>query len=218
MELDQVLNSRRSVRNFLNKPVEAEKIAALITAGNLAPSACNKQAWKFIIVNKEDLKNKIFDNGGSIVLKNAPMGILVLYDNRTLGSDYQDHIQSAAAATENILLKAVDLGLSACWIGHLPKANKIREIFKIPKIFSPIAYIALGYPCQEPLKVERKYKISEIMNFNEFNQAWPQENINLVFLLIKKILKKIYYLSPTWLKKCFLNKFLDQNFVKKFEN
>ena len=114
MELEQALNSRRSVRIFLDKPVEKEKLAVLIMAGNLAPSACNKQAWKFIMVDKDDLKNRLVDEGGSIVIKNAPTGILVLYHNQTLGSDYHDDIQSAAASIENILLKAVELGLGGC--------------------------------------------------------------------------------------------------------
>lgn len=218
MELEQALNLRRSVRNFLDKPVEKEKLESLIMAGNLAPSACNKQAWKFIIVDQDDLKNKLVDNGGSMVIKNAPIGILVLYQNQTLGSDYYDNIQSAAAAIENILLKAAELGLAGCWICHLPPARKIRKTFKIPVNFSPIAYLLLGYPAKEPRNVPRQHSLTEIMNYNEFKQNWPKENINRVFLLVKKVLKKIYYLSPVFIKKFFLNKFLDKNFVKKFEN
>jgi len=218
MELEHALNSRRSVRIFLDKPVEKEKLAVLIMAGNLAPSACNKQAWKFIMVDKDDLKNRLVDEGGSMVIKNAPTGILVLYHNQTLGSDYHDDIQSAAASIENILLKAVELGLGGCWICHLPPAKIIRKIFKIPENFTPVSYLLLGYPAKEPQNVPRQYSLAEIMNYNEFNQNWPKEKNNSSLLFFKKILVKIYYLSPAFIKKIFLNKLLDKRFVKKFEN
>jgi len=218
MELQQAIYQRRSVRGFLDKNVEREKVEQLIESGIQAPSACNRQAWKFIIVDDIDIKNKIVDFGGSILIKQAPTGILVLYQNQTLGKLYDDNIQSAAAAIENILLKAVELGLGACWICHLPKPSDLRKIFKIPNGFSPIAYILLGYPSKEAQNVSRKYSLREVMNYNEFDPNWPLENISTLSLLIKKILVKIYYLSPVWLKKLFLNKFLDKYFVKKFEN
>ena len=152
------------------------------------------------------------------MIKNAPAGILVLYDNRTKNTEYRDDIQSAAAAIQNIHLTAIDLGLGTTWICHLPKKKDLRKLFNIPKYLSPIAYIIVGYPAGPTKEVERKHQVSEILNYNEFNPNWPKELINPVKFLLTKILVKIYRLTPRYLKKKFLNKFLDKHLVKKFEN
>ena len=218
MELQNAIKSRRSIRNFQDKPVEKELIEKLISSATYAPSACNIQGWKFIVVDKDDLKNKLVDQGGSIVIKNAPVGILVLYDNRTQDLDYYDYIQSAAAAIQNLNLTAVDLGLGTCWVSHLPKKKDIRKIFNIPKYFSPISYVLVGYAKNELQNMSRKYNLSEIINYNQFNPDWPVEKINISVIWLKRILIKIYYLVPNIIKKKILNKLLDKKFVKKFKN
>ena len=88
----------------------------VIEAGMWAPSACNLQNWKFIVIDNQNLKEKLVDWGAAIFIKHAPMAILVLYDNRTANIEYQDHIQSAAAAIQNMLLAAISLELGTCWI------------------------------------------------------------------------------------------------------
>lgn len=218
MDIYEVIKNRRSIRIFQDKPVEKHLIEQIIEAATYAPSACNIQGWKFIVVDKPDLKDKIFDYGGSILIKKAPMGILVVYDNRTKNTEYQDYIQSAAAAIQNLHLAAINLGLGTCWNCHLPTKKRLRKLFNIPSYFSPIAYILVGYPKNQPREVQRKYTLPQIMAYNKFSSDWPTEKVNPIILLIKKILVKIYYMSPTFIKKKLLNKFLDENFVKKFEN
>lgn len=218
MEFEEVIKKRRSIRKFKNQPVEKNLVEKLITAATLAPSACNTQGWKFIIVNNDELKKEIFDAGGSVLIKNSPLGILVLYDNRTLNLDYQDHIQSASAAIQNINLAATNIGLGTCWICHLPTPKKLRKILKMPAYYSPVAYILLGYPEIEPHNMPRKYDLRQVMSYNEFSPNWPKEKINIITLNIKRLLIKIYYFTPTFIKKIFLNRVLDKNFVKKFKN
>lgn len=218
MDIFETIKKRRSVRVFENKPVPKEIIEKIIEAGANAPSNCNTQGWRFIVINKQEIKEKIYENGGTILIKNAPLGILVTYDNRTKNLEYKDYIQSAAAAMENMFLVATALGIGCCWINHLPTKRKVRKILNIPSHYSPIGYFMMGYSKKEPSPVARKYKLGEIMSYNEFGKNLAVEKINPLKLAIEKILAKTYYLSPFFLKKLFLNKLLDRYFVKKFEN
>lgn len=216
--IDEIIKKRRSVRIFSDQAVEKEKIEKLIEAATYAPSACNVQGWKFIVVDRQEIKDEIVDLGGSIHIKNAPVGILALYDNRTKNSEYRDDIQSASAAIQNIHLTAVDLGLASCWACHLPTHGQLRKLLKIPSYFSPIAYILLGYSKNPPQEVPRKYSLGEVMNYNEFSKNWPVDKISFLKLIIQRLLIKIYRFTPKIIKKKILNKILDKNFVKKFEN
>jgi nitroreductase len=151
-----IINSRRSVRNFTPEPVSKDLIVKIIETAVKAPSACNVQGWQFIAVESEEIKQKLVDYGGSVIIKNAPVGILALYDNRTKNTEYHDNIQSAAAGIENLLLAATYYGLGSCWLCHLPTKRQLRKIFSVPSYFDPIAYILLGHRQKEPVEVPRK--------------------------------------------------------------
>ena len=216
MDIQTTIKNRRSVRKFLPKPVKQEIIDKIIESANWAPSACNVQGWKFIIVDDQKLKEKIVEKGGAKLIKNAPLGILVAYDQRTENLEYQDHIQSAAASIQNLLLAAYDQGLGSCWICHLPNKKELKKIFNIPATFTPIAYIALGYPAQEPITIPRRYELNQIIGRNQF-PASPTTSISTKKLLIKRALRKRYFSLPTPFKK-MVSRLVDKYFTKKFSN
>ena len=218
MDFISLIKTRRSIRLFQDKKIDRETAKKIIEMATYAPSACNIQGWRFIIVDKQDKKQEMVDYGGSINIKNAPLGILALYDNRTKNTEYRDDIQSAAAAIQNMLLTIHNLGLGACWICHLPSKKQLRKIFNIPSVISPIAYIAIGYKKNEPKEMVRKYNLNKIVSFNEFSSNIKIEEIKQSNLLIKKILTKIYLLMPVFIKRKWLNQYLNENFVKKFKN
>jgi len=153
MELENLIKTRRSIRNFTNQQVDLELVKKIIESGIYAPSACNIQGWHFIIIKNQKIKNKIVDLGSSVIIKNAPIGILVLYDKRTKNTEYQDHIQSAAAAIQNILLSAHQYNLGTCWICHLPLKKKLKKLLEIDKYLDPIAYIVMGHPKTNKKKI-----------------------------------------------------------------
>ncbi len=217
-DFETILKTRRSVRIFNKEVPKKEIILKLIEMATDAPSACNVQGWRFIIVDDDKMKEKLVDAGGSIVIKNAPIGILVLYDNQTRNVEYQDHIQSAAAAIQNLLLGATYLGLNGCWICHLPAKKQVRKIFSIPETLDPIAYVLVGYKTKEPSEVPRKHGAEQITSYNRYDLKSLDQKVNKLNLAAKKFLIKIYYLAPLFLKKALLNKYLDKKIVKKFEN
>ena len=214
MELEQVIKTRRSVRKFSEKKITKEVLEKIIEAGQYAPSHCNTQDWKFIFIDNPKIKNKIFDNGGSFVIRDAPYGILVVYNTaQTDNIEYQDWIQSSSAAIQNMLLTIHSLGLGGCWICHLPKKKTLNKILNIKKPHTPIGYIALGYPDGKSTEVPRKNEVAEIYSLNEFK--WPAQRVP-VKTRIKRISKKVYLKSPVFIKKKIEP--LTDKFVKKFKN
>ena len=218
-EILHILNARRSIRKFKPDPIPRSILMELLKYATYAPSATNRQAWRFIIVNDSALRNKIVDAGGSILINKAPCGILVTYENTTRNIRYRDDIQSAAACIQNLLLAVKAFGLGACWICTLPPKPFLRKLFKIPSNFSPIAYILLGYPTNKTLKhVARKNLLDHIVAVNRFpNQALTKPKSKLG-LYIERFLVWVYDILPICLKKSFVNKIVDKTFTKKFEN
>ena len=214
MKLENTIKSRRSIRGFTKKRINKDILLKIIDIARWAPSNCNTQGWRFIIVDNPKLQKKMISNGGSPVIRQAQQGILVLYDNQSDNKEYLDYVQSAAAAIQNMIVYAHSLGLGACWICHLPRKNVLRKIFRIPTEFDPIAYIAVGYPLKTAVQVKRKYNLQQIVSFNKFTSL-SRGIKKSVFL--KSIFRRCYYLLPAVLKK-LVNPYVDRKFVKKFKN
>jgi nitroreductase len=214
MQIEEAIKTRRSVRKLSRGNLSRKIIEKIIDAGQHAPSHCNTQGWKFIFIDDEKIKNEIFENGGSYVIKDAPYGILTVYNHSLSDNiEYSDYIQSGAAAIENMLLTIHDLGMGGCWICHLPKKKTLIKILKIKKPYTPIAYIAFGFTGVIPNKIERKNGIKEIYATNQF--PWPEEK-NGFKLHIRRIMRKTYFALPVSVKK-IISPIVDK-FVKKFEN
>jgi nitroreductase len=189
----RIIRERRSIRQFLNQQVSDEDIKKIIEAGNWAPSASNLQGWRFIVVDKPDIKERLVALGGSVVIKDAPTGILVVYDNRSLNLEYMDFVQSASAAIQNMLLVSCSLGIGSCWICRLPTKQSLRKIFNIPAHYDPVAYIAIGYPQGEHEVVVRKYRTNDLIAYNNFSFN-ANGSFNPVILFISRIKRRLYFL------------------------
>jgi nitroreductase len=218
MDIITAIKTRRSIRKFKREPVSMDLLNNVIEMATWAPSATNRQGWRFIIIDDPQIKQKIINNGGAVIINNSPCGILVVYDERTRNLQYQDFFQSGAAAIQNLLLAAHNYGLGSCWVCHLPTRAALRRILKIPKGFSPIAYILIGYKEKEPAEMPRKYPLDSLIGHNTFNYEGIQEKGNTSKIFLVNILIKVYHLTPISIKRRFLNKFIDKNFVKKFDN
>lgn len=216
MTLDQVMQSRRSVRRYNSVFVPEEQIARIIEAGMWAPSACNKQAWRFLYLDEPKQLKKILDNGAASFLKETKQAILVLYNNHIDNIEYLDHLQSAAAAIENMLLKSCDLGVAACWVCNLPSKRTIRKLFGIPNYYDPVALLTLGYSDLPLREMPRKYTVEQVLHHNIFDtkkdgETEQQPGFRLVF---RRCMRRIYlHLPKTKLVRSFADRF-----EKKFEN
>ena len=151
--------ARASVRSFDGRKVESEKVELLLKAAMAAPSACNQQPWEFVVVTDPDVLKEL--SGCSPYagcIGRAPLGIVVCM--RTEGLRAPDYAQiDASAATENLLLEAVELGLGAVWLGIAPgleRMEAVRRVIGAPETVQPFGLVACGYP-DKPVSPANRY-------------------------------------------------------------
>lgn len=156
METLEAINQRRSVRKYLDKPVEFEKVTTIIDAARKAPSAGNLQDWNFIIVIDKELIRQVASYSiEQYWIQTAPIVIIVcgLPEKHEMYYGLRGkrlyNVQDCAAAIQNILLSATDLGLGTCWIGAFEE-EKLRALFAIPPDVRPQAVITMGYSDDAP--------------------------------------------------------------------
>ena len=212
-----LFEERSSVRSFLPDPVEREKIMALCDIATKAPTACNLQQWRFTVITDSALKQRIVDEGGSRLIATAPVGILVSYARDTKNILYRDYVQSAAAAVENMLLAAPQLGLGACWICNLPTKRTLRKLFHIHPKFEAIAYVIVGYPVRQTKPMPRRHKIEDLVGDNMFPELAEDRAYSPFKTFLGRCAVLVYRYSPRFLKKAFLNRLVDSGFTKKFD-
>lgn len=168
----ETIMTRTSVRKYADKPVEKEKIDAMLRAGMAAPTAVNKQPWHFVVINdKAKLNELAAANPRAKMLLTAPLAIVVCGDmTKALQGKGQEYwIQDCSAATENILLAAHALGLGAVWTGCYPTDDRVAEVskvLKLPQNIVPLCVIAIGHPAEQPTPKD-KWK-PENVSYEEF--------------------------------------------------
>ena len=146
---------RKSIRKFLDREIEDEKIERLLRAGMQAPSATNSQPWEFLVVKDKKSIEKISNMSiYSKPAKTSPCCIITLFNNDYLSrfENYRWVQQDMGACTENILLQAVEEGLGGVWLGTYPdeeRVNYLKGHFNIPENVYPYSVIVLGYPTDE---------------------------------------------------------------------
>ena len=174
-----IINNRRSVRKYIERPVSDDLIEKIITAGTFAPSASNRQPWEFIIVTRTDLQEKIAEACAQEWMRSAPVFIIVCINMKIASASYGERgeklfgIQSTAAAIENIFLAAESLGLNTCWIGSFSE-HKISILAQCPDYIRPCAVLTLGYGAEKPEAPER-FPIDQICHRNVFGEKWEKK-------------------------------------------
>lgn len=161
------IGSRTSIRSYKDKSIEESKVEKILKAAMSAPSAGNKQPWRFIVVTDRKILEAISENMHTVEMaKKAPLAIIVCGDmTQTFPSDGKDYwIEDASAATENLLLAAHSLGLGAVWCGVYPMTERvsfIKKLLGLPTEIVPLNVIPIGYPDESP-KPKDKWKPENI--------------------------------------------------------
>lgn len=150
--------TRRSVRKYQDRPVENEKIEQMLRAAMQAPSAGNQRPWEFIVVKDKDLLYKLSTlSPFSGCVKEAALAI-VLLANRDCMKYPENWQMDLSAATQNLLLQAVELGLGAVWLGVAPLEDRmeyITQLFGLPDNILPFAVVPVGYPATDNRFIDR---------------------------------------------------------------
>ena len=147
------LFARRSIRRFTAQSVTEAEIDMLLKAAMAAPSAGNRRPWHFVVVTDQDTRESLAAaHPYASMLPQAPLCIVPCGDPSLTFADRPGYwIQDLSAATENILLAAVGLGLGAVWCGVYPVGERVaatRRILGIPEGVVPLAYVAIGRPAE----------------------------------------------------------------------
>jgi len=155
--MDPIL-SRRSIRRYTNQPLSDEELTKLLTAAMVAPSAGDERPWHFVVVRDLETRRRVSEfHPYCRMLTEAALGILVCGDER-LEKHRGYWVQDCSAATENILIEAVQLGLGAVWLGIYPIAERVegcRRLMKIPEQVTPFALIAVGHAAEHKPPADR---------------------------------------------------------------
>ncbi len=152
MELQDVLQSRRSIRKYTQEAVSKEEIDILMHAAMSGPSACNKMPWEFYVIRNQEVLEKL-RNATRYSNIDAPLAIVVCGNlSKALPLQLAPFwIQDCSAATENILLAATDLGLGSVWCGIHPQKRaekKVSEALGLTEKQIPLNIIYIGHPDQ----------------------------------------------------------------------
>ncbi len=169
MDVLTAIKERRSIRSYLPKEVEPEKLKKVLEAARLAPSARNLQNWKFIAVQDKNTINLLVDacNGQSFVGE-APVFIAAcaLEDGGLMGCGIPRHVVDVSIAMTHIILEAYEQGLGTCWLGSFNR-EKVKNILGIPDKAVVVAVTPLGYPAGSVSARPRK-AFEEVVSYEKF--------------------------------------------------
>jgi len=178
MKFLDLVKTRQSVRKYLDKPVEKEKIERCLEAARLAPSANNSQPWSFIIIDdlklKEEIAGKTFDRVISFnrFSLQAPVLVLLLSERPSffsrIGSaikDKQFSLIDIGITAEHLCLQAAEEGLGTCILGWFNERG-VKKMLNIPQQIRVELIITMGYPTSNEIQPKERKEINQIRSYN----------------------------------------------------
>ncbi len=148
MDFTEVVQERYSCRSYQPKPVEEEKLLRVFEAARLAPSASNRQEWRFVVVTDPDTRAKLVEVcRGQRFVGEAPVVIAgcAKTDEHVMSCGVRCDVVDVSIAMEHIALAATNEGLGTCWIGAFLQ-EPARELLGIPEGVFVVDMMTLGYP------------------------------------------------------------------------
>ncbi len=178
MAILDIIKQRKSVRKYLDKPIDRDKIELCIEAARLSPTADNLRPWRFIVLDDRELIQKLTDavctgicrrtrfigNAAALVIILADLNIVI----HRLGAAIfgtQHYLLDIGIAGEHIVLQAQELGIGTCWI-NLFNAKAARKVLKIPQKYRVVSLIAMGYPAEGATRNRPDHTMEKILFYN----------------------------------------------------
>ncbi|MFH1905439.1 MAG: nitroreductase family protein [bacterium] len=172
MEIMEIIRKRRSVRSYQSKEVEQEKLDLLLEAARLAPSASNRQEWRFIVVREFSARQKLMAAAkGQSFVGQAPVVIACCAksDNHIMACGQPCYPIDVAIAIDHITLKATEEGLGTCWVGAFDE-NEVKKILNIPEEIRVVELLTLGYPQQVYEGGKNRLDLNEIVMYEKWEK------------------------------------------------
>lgn len=164
MDVFEAIKIRRSIRKYSPEPIPEEKLQTIFDAARLAPSAANRQPWRFVVVQDSNRKKSLSEAANDqTFLKDAPVIVVAIGDPDVSARWYE---KDTMTALEHIVLAATTLGYGSCWIGAFDE-DAVKRLLKIPTKMKVVALLPIGVPAEKPAARPRK-ALSEIF----FKEEW----------------------------------------------
>ncbi|MBR3843993.1 MAG: nitroreductase family protein [Clostridia bacterium] len=172
MEFEQLIRERYSVRHFKPEHLSKGVIDKILEAGHQAPTGCNYQPQRILVLNTEESMNKLRDCTKCHF--DAPAAMLVCHNKteswkRPYDGALSSPVDAVIVAT-HLMLAAYNLGVGSCWVMHFDP-SAMRETFNIPETIEPVALLVMGYPSSESNPIDLHYKnrpMDEVVVYDHF--------------------------------------------------
>ena len=172
MEFDRVITERYSVRKFKSERLKQSDIEKIIEAGHKAPTGCNYQPQRILVINSKEAMEKL--KKCTKCHFNAPSAMLVCHNKdeswvRPYDGALSSPVDAVIVAT-HMMLKAQDIGVGCCWVMHF-NPTLMSQTFNIPENVIPVALLVMGYPAEDakPLELHSKFKdINQVVCYDSF--------------------------------------------------
>ena len=172
MEFQKLISDRYSVRQFKPQHLPKEVVDQILNAGHKAPTGCNYQPQRILVLNTDEAVNKLAECTKCHF--NAPTAMLVCYNEEESWTRPYDKAQSApvdaAIVATHMMLAAHDIGVGCCWVMHFDPFA-MREAFHIPENIKPVALLVMGYPAEDakPLALHDAFRsMEEVVFYDTF--------------------------------------------------
>ena len=158
MDVFKAIAERRSIRNYKNNEIEDEKLEKILESARIAPSASNRQEWKFLVVKNQKTRDKLVEAAhGQKFVGQAPVTIVACSteSERVMPCGQYAYTVDLSIAVSFMILEATEIGLGTCWLGAYDE-EKVKEILGIPDEIRVPAMFTLGYADENPPARPRK--------------------------------------------------------------
>ena len=170
MNVLEAVKNRRSIRSYLDKPVEEEKLLKILEAARLSPSAANFQPWNFIVIKDRIIRQKLLQAYNREWFAKAPVIIVACATpleawRRSDGEEFWKI--DVTIAMQSMVLTATSEELGTCWVGAFNE-KKAHEVLGIPDEVRVVAMTPLGYPAEKKEQVVERKPLEEIIRYNHW--------------------------------------------------
>ena len=170
----QLAQKRYSVRKFSDKPIDKATINLILEAGRVAPTACNNQPQRILVLESAEARAKVKEC--TAYHFDAPLTLLICYDKSVSWKrkfDGEDGgAVDASIVTTQMMLQAFELGVGSTWVGSFDP-QKVHKAFKLPTNCVPVALLPLGYPAADSVPNvahDKREPLKETVFWNEFSE------------------------------------------------
>jgi len=172
MDVMEAIKKRCSVRSYQDRPVEKSKLKNILEAARLAPSASNRQEWRFIVVRDKAKRQRLMKaakNQAFVGETPVVIACCAVTDNHVMSCGQLCYPIDVAIAIEHMVLKAVEEGLGTCWIGAFYE-EEVKEILGIPKNIRVVELLTLGYPAKPCSSHKDRLGLEEIVMYESWKK------------------------------------------------